>query len=163
MSSFWETAYKVFYRWYYTPARLVSFIPSYSPLRFRGCSQEGTMARIWWTCPRVCRLWVRVYTLLHSLFNTNLKRDPFVALLWKPITEGQLTSHIFIATKLTIAKAWKTPALSFEAVKNCVNDIMVNEKLTAVLSDTHDKFLRVWQPWVAHNHPSRFNPALLSL
>lgn len=61
---FLENAYKVLYRWYYTPARLASFIPSYSPLCFRGCSQEGTMAHIWWKCPKVCRLWVRVYALL---------------------------------------------------------------------------------------------------
>ena len=165
---FQENAYKVFYRWYYTPARLASFIPSYSPLCFRGCSQEGTMAHIWWTCPKVCRLWVRVYALLRNLFDTNLKKDPFEALLWKPITEllrpeRQLAAHVFTATKLIIARAWKTLILSFEAVKNCINDIMVNEKLTAVLADTHDKFLRVWQPWVANNHPSRFNPTLLSL
>lgn len=55
-----ENAYKVFYRWYYTPARLAHFIPSYPSHCFRGCSLEGTMAHIWWTCPKVCRLWVRV-------------------------------------------------------------------------------------------------------
>ncbi|PIO23866.1 hypothetical protein AB205_0182440 [Aquarana catesbeiana] len=47
---FLENAYKVLYRWYYTPARLARFIPAYSPLCFRGCSQEGTMTHIWWTC-----------------------------------------------------------------------------------------------------------------
>lgn len=163
-----ENAYKILYRWYYTPARLASFIPSYSPLCFRGCTQEGTMAHIWWRCPKVCRLWVRIYALLRNLFNTNIRRDPYEALLGKPIIEllrpeRQLASHIFTATKLTRAKDWKTPVLSFEAVKNRVNDIMINEKLTAVLSDTHDKFLRTWQPWVSHVHPSRFDPVLLSL
>lgn len=126
------------------------------------------MAHIWWTCPRVCRLWVRVYLLLCNLFNTNIKRDPFEALLWKPIAEllrpeRQLAAQIFTATKLTIARDWKTPNLSFEAVKNTVNDIMVNEKLTAILMDTHDKFLRIWQPWVTYNRPSRFDQTLLSL
>lgn len=164
---FLENAYKILYRWYYTPARPASFIPSYSPLCFRGCAQEGTMAHIWWKFPKVCRLWIIIYALLRNLFNTNIRRDPYEALLGKPITEllrpkRQLASHILTATKLTIAKAWKTPALSFEAVKNRVND-MINEKLTAVLSDTHDKFLRTWQPWLSHVHPSRFDSALLSL
>lgn len=76
---FLENAYKVLYRWYYTPARLTSFIPNYSSLCFRGCSREGTMAHIWWQCPKVCRLWVTVYALLRNLFNTNIKRDPFEA------------------------------------------------------------------------------------
>lgn len=134
---FLENAYKILYRWYYTPARLAQFIPAYSPLCFRGCSQEGTMSHIWWTCPRVRRLWIRVYSLLRSILHADLKKDPFEALLCKPIAEllrpeRQLALHLFTATKLTIARSWKTQALSFEAVKNCMDDIMVNEKLTAV-------------------------------
>ena len=128
---FLENAYKVLYRWYYTPVRLARFIPNYSPLCFRGCSQEDSMANIWWSCPRACRLWIRVYTLLHNLFQINIKRDPYAALLGKPIVEllrpeRQLAQHLFTAARLTIARAWKTPTLSFEAVKNCLNDVMVN-------------------------------------
>lgn len=126
------------------------------------------LAHIWWTCLKVCRLWIGVCALLHNLFHTNLKRDPFEALLCKPISEllcpeRQLAFHLFTATKLTIARAWKTLVLSFEAIKNHMNDIMVNKKLTAMLSDTHDKFLRVWQPWVAYVKPSRFDAMLLSI
>lgn len=131
-----ENAYKVLYRWYYTLVRLARFIPTYSPLCFRGCTQEGTMAHIWWSCPSVCRLWVRIYTLLCNIFHVNLKRDPYEALFGKPITdllrpERQMAQHLISTTKLTIARAWKTPVLSFEEVKNRMNDIMVNEKLTA--------------------------------
>lgn len=109
------------------------------------------MAHIWWSCPRACKLWVRVYALIWNLFHVNLKRDPFEAFLAKPIAEllrpvRQLAQHIFTAAKLTIAKAWKTSMLSFEVVKNRMNDVTVNEKLTAILLDTHDKFLRVWRP-----------------
>ncbi|XP_073448869.1 myomegalin-like isoform X4 [Aquarana catesbeiana] len=71
----------------------------------RGCSQEGTMAHIWWTCPKVCRLWVRVYSLLRNILHTNIKRDPYEALLCNPITEllrpeRQLALQLFTATKL---------------------------------------------------------------
>lgn len=107
------------------------------------------MAHIWWTCPKACRLWIRVYALLRNIFHTNIQRDPYEALLYKPIVEllrpeRQLALHLFNAAKLTIAKAWRTAILSFEAVKNCMNDVLVNEKLTALASDTHDKFLKVW-------------------
>lgn len=71
--------------------------------------------------------------------------------------------HLFTATRLTIARAWKTPVLSFEVVKNCMKDIVVNEKLTVILSDTHDKVLRVWQPWVDYIKPYRFDTTLLSI
>ena len=105
-----ENAYKVLYRWYYTPARLARFIPNYSPLCFRGCPQEGSMAHIWWSCPRACRLWIRVYTLLRNLFQINVKRDPYIALPGKPIMEllrpeRQLAQHLFTTTRLTTARA----------------------------------------------------------
>lgn len=88
-----ENACKVLYRWYYTPARLACFI------------------------------WVRVYALLRTLLHTDLKRAPCKTVFCKLITkllrsEPQLALHLFTATKLTIAKAWKTPVIRFEAVKN---------------------------------------------
>lgn len=126
------------------------------------------MSHIWWTCPRVRRLWIRVYSLLRSILHADLKKDPFEALLCKPIAEllrpeRQLALHLFTATKRTIARAWKTQTLSYEAVKNRMDDIMVNEKLTAVLSDTHDKFLKVWRPWVEYTKPTRFDTTLLRI
>lgn len=39
---------------------------------------------------------------------------------------------------------------------------MVNKKLTAISSDTHGKFLWVWQPWIANEQLSRFDCAILS-
>lgn len=124
-----ENAYKVLYRWYYMQVRLAWFIPSYSPLFLWGCSLEGTMAHIWWSCPKVCRLWVRIYALLRNIFRTNIK-------LLRP--EHQLALHLLLLRDYweTIERAWKTPVLSFEAIKNRMNDIMVNEKLTALASDT---------------------------
>lgn len=106
-----ENDYKVLYRWYYTSARLARLISSYSPLCFRGCSQESTMAHIWWSCPKVCRPWVRVYVLLRNIFYTNIKRHPYEALLYKPIVEllhpeRKLALHLFTATKLTIVRTW---------------------------------------------------------
>lgn len=44
-----------------------------------------------------------------------------------------------------------------------MNDVMVNEKLMAILSGTHDKFLRVWEPWITYTQPSWFDSRLLSI
>ena len=126
------------------------------------------MAHIWWTCPRVRRLWIRIYALLRNIFQVTLKKDPYEALLCKPIpdltrAQRQLAQHLFTATKLTIARSWKTPLLSFEAAKNRMNDILVNEKFTAIVSDSHAKFLKAWDPWISNVAPSRFQTTLLSL
>ncbi|PIO25822.1 hypothetical protein AB205_0079130 [Aquarana catesbeiana] len=75
---FLENAYKVLYRWYYTPARLARFIPAYSPLYFRGCSKEGTMTHIWYTG------YGSEYYLLRNILHADLKKDPYEALLCNP-------------------------------------------------------------------------------
>lgn len=108
-------------------------IPNYSPLCYCGCALVRTMAHIWQSCPRVSRLWIRVDALLRTLLHCNLKRNPNKGLLHKPIDfplclECQLAAHLFTTTKLTIVRAWKSPTLSFKAVKHFMNDNMVNEK-----------------------------------
>ncbi|OCT80247.1 hypothetical protein XELAEV_18027062mg [Xenopus laevis] len=36
------------------------------------CHQIGSMYHIWWTCPRVVRFWIRIHTIIFSVFNINL-------------------------------------------------------------------------------------------
>lgn len=163
-----ENSYKVLSRWYLTPDRIAKCLPSYPSTCFRGCPDPGDMKHIWWLCPKVKRLWIRVYNLINSVLHLNLRRDPWEALLHKPIEDASkceriLVSHIFSATKQTIARAWKTPLLSFEEVKNRVHGTLVNEKLTAILSDTHDKFLRVWRPWTEFFPPTHSPTRFLDL
>lgn len=47
-----------------------------------------------------------------------------------------------------ITKAWKMLILNFGKVKGGVHGTLVNEKLTAILANTCDKFLRTWQSWL---------------
>lgn len=130
--------------------------------------KNNTKHHIWWTCPVARRLWIRVFNLLRTLTSLTLPRVPSEALLNKPILNASkwhrlLIGHIFTATKLIIAKSWKSPSLSFEAVKQKIQWILINEKLTAILNDTHPRFLKIWQPWISYFQPSRFDPALLTL
>lgn len=65
--------------------------------------------------------------------------DPWDALLHKPILGYVLALWcllILVATKHMIAKAWKSPA----QVKSWVQVILVNEKLRAIINNTHNKF-----------------------
>lgn len=82
-----ENSYKVLYRWYYTTARLAEILPNYCHTCFCSCLVEGTMVHIWWTCQVVSRLWIWVYNLIHSLIHTSICKNPFKALLNKPISD----------------------------------------------------------------------------
>lgn len=113
-------------------------------------------------------LWIRVYTLVDTVLHVNLQKDPWEALLHKPIAdvtrrEYTLITHMFMATKQTIARSWKTPFLSFKEVKNRVHGMLINVKLTVILEDKYDKFQRTWQPWIDHFPPSQMTSRFLKL
>lgn len=85
-------------------------------------------------------------------FYSNIRKNPWEVLLHKPILDLMrlqrvLATHIFIAVKQTIAMACKMPRLSFEELiqggAGCWS-----MKSSRQYSDTQDKFLYVWQPWL---------------
>lgn len=48
-----ESSVKVITRWYFTPAKLSKMFPTVDPKCFRGCQLLGSMAHVWWECPRL--------------------------------------------------------------------------------------------------------------
>uniref|UniRef100_A0A6I8Q4E7 Reverse transcriptase domain-containing protein n=1 Tax=Xenopus tropicalis TaxID=8364 RepID=A0A6I8Q4E7_XENTR len=140
-----EAGYKVLLRWYLVPARLHKINNAYSSQCFRGCGEEGTAYHIWWQCPRVQCFWTRVYELIFSATEINLRKSPEQALIGTKIPNinkhsRTLITQIFIAAKLTIAKSWKSPLLPIQQLKHKINWILVNEKLTSILNDKQKQF-----------------------
>lgn len=86
-----------------------------------------------------------MYTLVDTVLHANLQRDSWEALLHKPIADAThwvhtLITHMFMATKQTIARSWKTLLLSFEKIKKRVHGSLINKRLMAILKDKYDKF-----------------------
>lgn len=107
----------------------------------RGYSDLGDIKHIWWTFSKVKRLWIHVYALVNMHFHSIIRKEPLEALLYKPILDltkkkHALATDIFMATKQTITKAWKTPFLSFVEVKRRVHATLTKEKVMAILTDT---------------------------
>lgn len=162
-----EAAYKVLLRWYWVPARIAKSNPSYNDRCFRGCGQRGDELHTWWSCPRLIGFWSRVFGLLSSLFHAPFRKDPKFALLHCPLPglfshQQKLATYLFIAAKRTIARAWKKPSVSFAEVKNSLTTLMIHEKMSSILHDSHAKFLKVWAPWWSYTLPN-LNPTSLGL
>lgn len=47
-----------------TPARLAKIYPKVKALCFRGCKLLGTIAHVWWECPRIRTYWKRIFNLI---------------------------------------------------------------------------------------------------
>lgn len=126
-----------------TPARLAIIYPSADPLYFWGCQLMGTLAHIWWGCPRIRCFWRKFFNLIRRVTGCEITRSPEVALLNSHIPKiskyNRKCIHvILLGAKLTIAKAWKQPSVSINAVKR---------KVAIILSDTAHKFETIWEPW----------------
>lgn len=81
----------------------------------------GHPSHTWWTCPKVRRFWVKVFTLIHTLSNVNLVKDARMALLNEPDKHIPKYTHpdpnffIYLAAKIMIAKAWKSAVVQLTA------------------------------------------------
>lgn len=147
-----EASLKVLTRWYYVPFRLALIYPGTLALCFRGCELEGSMIHIWWTCPRIRSFWWKIFRTISSLAEETVTPSPNIALLNHYIPK--LTKHlqtlsffILLGAKITIAKAWKRPTVSFQACRTKISWIMAQEHIVAKLYDQIERFNATWEPW----------------
>lgn len=159
-----EANLKVMTRWYLVPSRLAKMFPSSSPQCFRDCKLTGTMAHVWWECPRIRNVWNKVFHVIFKVTGHRLQNSPGIALLNWPIPKiskstQKLIQFIFLGTKLSIAKAWKQGRVAWRAIKNKISWIMTQEKLISVLLDRVQQFEKTWEPWANYIGVS-FTPGL---
>lgn len=154
-----EANLKIILRWYLVPSRLSKAYPQVSPLCFRGCDLMGSIFHIFWECPRIRSFWNKVFHMIRKITGTEIAQDPFVAILG--ILPSGIPKHIkslinffLIATKLTIAKAWKRPSVSWNGVKQKINWIMVREKISHNIDNSTKKFELIWEPWANYMNVS---------
>lgn len=123
-----------------------------SPLCFRGCELEGSMIHIWWTCPRIRSFWRNIFNMFRSLFKLPVYPNVHYALLNQHIpglskqVQG-LSFFILLLAKITLAKSWKKPLVSFRSCINKISWIMSQEHLVAKLNDKVGRFMSTWEPW----------------
>lgn len=135
-----EAAYNVLLCWYWVPTRIAHLNPPYRQM-FSGLRPAQGRD------PHLVVFWSRVFGLL-----THFRRDTRHALLHWPIPgrfsyHQKLATYLFIATKRAIARAWKKPSIRFAEVKSIPTTLMIHEKVTSILQDSHSKFIKVWAPW----------------
>lgn len=96
---------------------------------FPHCDQEGTMAHIWWRCPKVTQFWITVF--IYSVTGVNLTRTPEIIhfrKLYKDLSKytSRLITYINLAAKIANAHCWSQSIVDY--IKQKCNWIMINEK-----------------------------------
>lgn len=57
---------------------------------------------------------------------------------------------MFLAAKIAIAAAWKSPVIDMAIIKCKLTWIMLNEKIVNILRDKQSPFDKTWSPWLAY-------------
>ncbi|OCT79894.1 hypothetical protein XELAEV_18026706mg [Xenopus laevis] len=121
-----EKAYKLIFRWYYTPSRLAHFK----------------------------EFWKMVARILSATFKLSIEPDPLSFLLGLPLTTlntsdaNKLATHILTAAKTLRAAKWKSTSLpNQQALITKVRWIRNMENIRAYLQDTGYKNALLWLPW----------------
>lgn len=155
VTSLIEANNKIIMRWYMVLASLATFIPEASPRCFRGCGRLGTMYHVWWQCPKVRHYWIRVYNFMYTLTQVNLVKSPRQALSGTKVESvskfrRRLIAYVFTVAKIIIAKSWKSAVVPFNQLKYKLSWIMLNERMTATLTDKMQQFEKIWSPWIRY-------------
>lgn len=85
----------------------------------------------------------------------NIIKDASVSLLNKPVDNiprhtQTLIYYIFLAAKIAIASAWKSPIVDIALMKRKLGWIMLNEKIVSILNDKQPLFEKIWSPWLTY-------------
>lgn len=109
--------YKLNGRLYLVPECLSKMFLGLSASCFRGCGQTGTPLHTWWTGPKLRRFWLREYAFILSVTLVNIIKDASIVLLNKPVENvprhtQTLIYFMFLAAKIVIATAWKSPVIA---------------------------------------------------
>jgi len=74
--------YKVIHRLHYSKTKLNKIFPSVSALCVYRCkSSDGTLAHLFWGCPKLRSFWGDIFHLYGDIYNTPLQPDGIFAIL----------------------------------------------------------------------------------
>lgn len=95
-----------------TPVKVSKFLPDKSPNCWRGCLTPGTMAHLWWECPKIKIFWQEVIRLIEVITGNAIPLNPWVCLFHgsegaKSWYKTLLIPVLLNSAKSVIPKKWQ--------------------------------------------------------
>lgn len=150
---FQETNYKIFMRWYRTPAILQKIFPETSKLCWRCQQSTGTLIHIFWSCPRIRPFWGRVREIIQKFTDRNVPDEPAYFLHHATDTPARvykksIVRHLLDAAKICIPLKWKSPEPpSIATWLKKVDEISTLEDLILTSQNRGETYSKTWQLW----------------
>lgn len=148
-----EMSYKCLARWYLTPIRMQKINREEQSKCWRGCGEEGTMAHIWWACPKIRLYWQEIRQIISKVTNEEVDDDPWSCLFHVNTKKGKkyknsLIPQLLNAAKGIIPKKWReTASPTIREWVQRVDYIQNMEDLIRKENPDRDYLWVKWDPW----------------
>lgn len=148
-----ENTYKVLMFWYHTPQLLKHLSQDISDRCWRCMVGEGTHLHIFWECPVIVPFWRMVESVFFQLLAIRFPFTPFFYLLNMPKISLKkqfllLVLQVLTAARRLIARFWlRADAPTRLDLIDSVREVRKMEYLTACITNTVDRFTKIWQTW----------------
>uniref|UniRef100_A0A803T714 Reverse transcriptase domain-containing protein n=1 Tax=Anolis carolinensis TaxID=28377 RepID=A0A803T714_ANOCA len=147
-----ENWFKVFYRWYLTPARLAKFNKDKRDGKCWKCQKyNGDFMHMWWGCKRIKKFWQEIKKEMEKILQIKFNIKPEYFLLGMvdfqmDFNTEKLFTYMITAARICIAKLWKTQETpTFEIWMKKLIDIknmdLLTQKVSQSISPGH------WTDW----------------
>lgn len=150
--------FKVLHRLHYSKTKLHKIYPTVSPLCQRCKSADGTLAHLFWSCPKLYDFWCSVFQWFSDMYNCVFKPDPQVALFGYSmflLPQSMRVQHTImygmVIAKRLILMLWKSEAVPlFKTWLSELTSLLHMEKIRYSLSGNRREFYKIWQPFLDH-------------
>lgn len=143
---------KLLTRWYLTPQKIHNFYPTVSPNCFRGCSEQGTLVHIFWSCKFLKPIWQAANNRIKEASGQTIELTPKICLLFAsipniPIPCNRLIYSLFSAIQWMIAYNWRSTNLIWSQVLSRMELMKLTERIHHTLYDNMHIFNKKWSYW----------------
>lgn len=148
-----ENSFKIFSKWYKTPATLHKISPAIPSNCWRCSEVEGSLLPIWWSCPSIQPLWKEVHRITSNITTYQIEFSPAQMLLHHSSIperhyQRSLALHLLNAAKMCIPTLWKSPKPPTTAIwLKRIAKIAEMEELIHQSKDTPTNFRQIWSCW----------------
>lgn len=127
-----EISIKSFHIVYFVLTNL-NFIYTMVPnICFIGYNVPGKLQPTWWPCPIVASFWHQLLTMINTV---------------PPIAYNTAAQLFTLVSRIHMSAKCRTNSLSFPAVRQRINLIMLFKKIECTRDDSKDQF-DIWRPWL---------------
>ena len=149
--------YKVLHRLHYSKTKLNRIFPSVSPVCDKCNIAEGSLAHLFWFCPKLHNFWSDIFEHLSKAYSRAIQPNHELAILGCStetsdlLHDTQLALHLgMVVAKKLILLAWKstTPPTFAHWLSEMLSVIQM-ERLRLHKPNQQNRFERIWGPFLA--------------